>query len=256
MEIQSEQVKSPSVNNHGFQTCSFGVGKPIPNTSKQFLYQPSFFYTTTRKCGVLPIRSSNWTPYNKYYVKPTNRFETFNFWPHNSTLSKYDMVNAGFYYTGVKDIVTCFHCGISIEDWSSVTDSKREHKKHSPNCNFMKMVKEDLMFNELLPPDYYRYIGMDCIDTEPELEREWVPINIPMCEFKKRYDTFHSWPIQIRQKPRDMALGGFYYTGEGDKVTCFHCGIMVLKWESTDVIQREHKKHSPLCKFVHMTYGI
>ena len=49
-----------------------------------------------------------------------------------------------------------------------------------------------------------------------------------------------------------MIASGFYYTGCGDKVTCFHCGITLRNWESLDDVDGEHKKHSPECKYLFM----
>ena len=46
-----------------------------------------------------------------------------------------------------------------------------------------------------------------------------------------------------------MIASGFYYTGYGDRVTCFHCGIILRNREQADDVDLEHKKHSPDCKF-------
>ena len=40
-----------------------------------------------------------------------------------------------------------------------------------------------------------------------------------------------------------MIESGFYYTGCGDRVTCFHCGITLRNWEHADNVDMEHKKH-------------
>ena len=34
---------------------------------------------------------------------------------------------------------------------------------------------------------------------------------------------------------------GFYYTGCGDRVTCFYCGIILHNWEHADNVDMEHK---------------
>ena len=38
-----------------------------------------------------------------------------------------------------------------------------------------------------------------------------------------------------------MIESGFYYTGCGDCVTCFHCGITLRNWEHADNVDMEHK---------------
>ena len=49
-----------------------------------------------------------------------------------------------------------------------------------------------------------------------------------------------------------MIESGFYKTGCGDRVTCFHCGITLCNWEHADNVDMEHKKHSPECKYLLM----
>ena len=53
-----------------------------------------------------------------------------------------------------------------------------------------------------------------------------------------------------------MIQSGFYYTGCGDRVTCFHCGITLRNWEHADNVDMEHKKHSPECKYLQMLYSV
>ena len=38
-----------------------------------------------------------------------------------------------------------------------------------------------------------------------------------------------------------MIASGFYYTGHADKITCFHCGITLFNWDSSDDVDVEHK---------------
>ena len=49
-----------------------------------------------------------------------------------------------------------------------------------------------------------------------------------------------------------MIESGFYYTGCGDCVTCFHLGITLCNWEHADNVDMEHKKHSLECKYLLM----
>ena len=38
-----------------------------------------------------------------------------------------------------------------------------------------------------------------------------------------------------------MIESGFYYTGCGDRVTCFHYGRTLRNWEQADDVDLEHK---------------
>ena len=81
----------------------------------------------------------------------------------------------------------------------------------------------------------------------------WTPFNLMMAPIQKQANTFvNKWPNQLTQHPVQMIASGFYYTGYGDRVTCFHCGIILHNWEQADDVDLEHKKHSPDCKFLLM----
>ena len=81
----------------------------------------------------------------------------------------------------------------------------------------------------------------------------WTPFNLTMTPINKRVNSFENkWPKQLTQRPNQMVASGFYYTGCGDTVTCFHCGITLRNWERTVDVDMEHKKHSPDCKFLLM----
>ena len=78
----------------------------------------------------------------------------------------------------------------------------------------------------------------------------WTLYNTSMANAADRMVTFNSWPKQMVQKPEEMVSSGFYYTGRGDVVQCFHCGISLKYWSRTDRSNMEHRKHSPQCKFL------
>ena len=86
-------------------------------------------------------------------------------------------------------------------------------------------------------------------DLPVKVNTTWTPFNISMAMAKDRENTFISWPKQMVQKPMEMVSSGFYYTGCGDVVQCFFCGICLKHWSRTDTVNVEHRKHSPECKF-------
>ena len=65
-----------------------------------------------------------------------------------------------------------------------------------------------------------------------------------------RLATFKSWPLQMQPDKYALARYGFVYTGAGDKVKCYKCGIGIMDWERTDNPWREHLKWSPRCDFL------
>ena len=65
-----------------------------------------------------------------------------------------------------------------------------------------------------------------------------------------REGTFaRCWPPSIPVKPDELAAAGFYYTGMGDKVSCFYCGISLMNWKRGDKAMTEHYKYSPNCSY-------
>lgn len=72
---------------------------------------------------------------------------------------------------------------------------------------------------------------------------------------QSRLGTFKDWPISLKQKPKDMAEAGFFYTGKGDKTVCFYCGLGTKDWEDTDDPWIEHAKWSPKCDYLVLKLG-
>ena len=79
--------------------------------------------------------------------------------------------------------------------------------------------------------------------------KNWIPHNTSMAMATDRENSFITWPRQIAQKASDFVPSGFYYTGRGDVVQCFFCGIALKHWSRNDSVNLEHRKHSPECKF-------
>ncbi len=74
--------------------------------------------------------------------------------------------------------------------------------------------------------------------------------NNEMTSAVARVNTFKMWMHKHIQDPDALVKCGFYYTGENDKVICFHCGIGLHNWEPNDSPWIEHAINSPLCPFL------
>ena len=63
-------------------------------------------------------------------------------WPEERIgLSIKQMAEAGFFYSGLCDIVTCFCCGVRLRNWQYQSDPFFEHAKFSPSCWFVAIHK-------------------------------------------------------------------------------------------------------------------
>ncbi|KAL4222694.1 Protein DETOXIFICATION 47 [Mactra antiquata] len=73
--------------------------------------------------------------------------------------------------------------------------------------------------------------------------------------FEARLHSYEKWPIPECQNPRKLAEAGFYYTGYGDLVKCFHCGGGLRNWEYLDVPWVEHCRFFPECPYANDMRG-
>ena len=171
-------------------------------------------------------------PPPSYLANKKRRLETFRTWPRTAPVCSEDLAEAGFFYTGRSDVVRCFTCGTSINQWLPGDVPIDEHARHSPNCAYVqsKRVAEPIR----------------CPD----------PTDAQMNEYYQRLATYERWPSSAVASPDRLADAGFYYTGSVDKVMCFSCGGRLRGWEPNDDPWTEHRKHFPNCRFVKEHFGI
>ncbi|CAF3739783.1 unnamed protein product, partial [Rotaria sordida] len=88
--------------------------------------------------------------YHISYTSIPSRQATFGTWTANeSSPSIDDLVKAGFFYTGVKNIVTCFYCNGSLQNWGNKDNPLIEHIKWFPNCAYAKQLSGTELYNKV-----------------------------------------------------------------------------------------------------------
>ncbi|XP_018415079.1 PREDICTED: baculoviral IAP repeat-containing protein 7 [Nanorana parkeri] len=70
-------------------------------------------------------------------LEERQRLRTFHNWPQYSGVSPEQLARAGFFYTGQRDNVRCFHCDGELRNWEQGDDPWREHAKWFPRCEFL-----------------------------------------------------------------------------------------------------------------------
>ena len=70
----------------------------------------------------------------------------------------------------------------------------------------------------------------------------------------QRFHSFRRWPSKVDVV--DLVTSGFYYMGHGDKTQCFHCGIVIEHWNSSDGIDEFHLQKSKSCYFIRKKKGL
>ncbi|XP_076825429.1 baculoviral IAP repeat-containing protein 7-like [Clavelina lepadiformis] len=88
----------------------------------------------------------------------TSRLLTFVTWKQGTTrCNPREIVDAGFFCKGIRDVTTCWNCGINLENWSYDDDPYYEHAKWQPNCEYIlqqkgvEFVQQVLQENPNLP---------------------------------------------------------------------------------------------------------
>lgn len=91
-------------------------------------------------CEMSKYTKGNFKDY--YFQKKSTNYteelmrQSFLSWPHAYPTIN-EMVNVGFYYTGIEDDVCCIECAIILNDWLKEDKPFEEHKKASPYCKLM-----------------------------------------------------------------------------------------------------------------------
>lgn len=75
---------------------------------------------------------------NKVIMNFKERLDTFHKWPKALAQRPAELSRAGFFYTGVGDVVKCPFCNIKLSNWMSDDKAWNEHKKFSEHCDFIK----------------------------------------------------------------------------------------------------------------------
>ncbi|CAF1508661.1 unnamed protein product [Adineta steineri] len=77
---------------------------------------------------------------NSQYNELIKRVKSFDNYPYRNFVSVDNLAQAGFFYSGTKDMVTCFYCNRSLEGWNLRNDPMNEHLRRSPHCSYARQL--------------------------------------------------------------------------------------------------------------------
>ncbi|XP_064643089.1 baculoviral IAP repeat-containing protein 5-like [Lineus longissimus] len=88
-----------------------------------------------------------------YFIE--KRLETFKSWPfeENCFCTAEKMAEAGFIHCqddNEPDVVKCFICYKTLDGWEPEDDPWDEHKRHAPQCGFVKLNNKELTVEDIL----------------------------------------------------------------------------------------------------------
>ena len=218
-----------------------------------------------------------------------NRFKTFLNWRTRNP-TPHRLANAGFFYYNEEDKVQCVFCLGILGGWGPNDDPLREHRHHFPRCPFVLGVavgniptrelrgtlhdpgratdsSEGRAGNTVIGILGFQsyvciqketptvYINPIYQPLELEVELYISPKVEALAPLEKRLETFSSWPRGLRQNGLTMAKAGFYYTGLGDNVRCYHCDGGLYGWMPNDCPWIEHARWYPHCPHLNLIKG-
>jgi hypothetical protein len=65
-------------------------------------------------------------------------------------------VRAGFFYTGTGNIVTCFYCNGSLQNWSATDNPRNEHARWFGHCPYAKQLCGDELHSQIQEANHAR----------------------------------------------------------------------------------------------------
>ena len=213
------------------------------------------------------------------------RITTFQKFPAHVPINPCNLANNGFFYTGYKDLVKCFDCAQSVDNWT-ITDDPLSVAWHRTNCQMInRQFTSNVPLTAMTPTNIHNHnqdelthsltnspaaISSPCATPtagtmtnkqSPDLSNRTImfPCNNPttpcMRNEQRRIDTFferaRNWPQErLAATPADMANAGLYYLGTQDRVKCFYCNGGLQNWDRFDEPWFEHAKWFPQCEFL------
>lgn len=129
-----------------FPRCPFVLNLPVGNIP----LNESIVFPTPRpervqtKDGTVAMNHAQYSNSNIPKYREMDNFnkrkESFKRFPVGIGLSIESLSNAGFFYEGNTDTVTCFQCNGQLRRWRKVMEPWVEHKSWFPECYFIKKM--------------------------------------------------------------------------------------------------------------------
>lgn len=107
------------------------------------------FGTPTNNNSIVCEQVINTAACHNAYREIPKRYASFVAWSEEDAPSVDDFVQAGFFYTGTKKIVTCFYCNGSLQNWSRNDDPRIEHARWYPHCSYIKQLCGDELYRKI-----------------------------------------------------------------------------------------------------------
>jgi len=189
------------------------------------------------------------------------RKRTFSQWPHRSSPSRAQMIEAGFFSCNVGDRVICLYCNLICQQWIQNTDDPCEtHKTLSPQCPYVIALLKGQQAASILIINEYSLNDHSSVSNNIDPLRFNEIVYTAAChtayiEIPKRLTSFATWPHENSPSVDDLVRAGFFYTGTKTIVTCFYCNGSLQNWGANDNPTIEHVRWFPNCAYAKQLCG-
>nr|XP_027235888.1 death-associated inhibitor of apoptosis 2-like [Penaeus vannamei] len=123
-------------------------GKPVGNVP---IVEDKILKKILGRYSIYPLDGSLLRPIHKKYATEESRRSTYydkDNWPLKDQSFVEKLVEAGFYYTGISDHVSCFHCGVGLRNWEDDDDPWKLHAIWSASCHYVYLQKGEAFINK------------------------------------------------------------------------------------------------------------
>ncbi|XP_077976844.1 baculoviral IAP repeat-containing protein 7-like [Glandiceps talaboti] len=111
-----------------------------------------------------PLTSPKYPEYADEHI----RLNTFANWPSSEIVLPKTLAKAGFYYTGVKDNVKCFHCNVGLRNWEPTDEPWIEHARWFPKCDYVSQQRGTAFMKYVAAKFPQPYVPQVPADSSPQ----------------------------------------------------------------------------------------
>ncbi|CAF3489758.1 unnamed protein product [Rotaria sp. Silwood1] len=222
------------------------------NNANQSLQKPEVDTNTLNKHFNILVEVDN--------IKQVRK-RTFSHWPHRSSPSSSQMIEAGFFSCNVGDRVICIYCNIICQQWTPNSDNPCEiHRTLSPKCPYVISMLIRPQTSTILVINEHCSTDQSSTSTNIDPFRCNALVYTAACnpsyiEIPKRYASFATWPNENLPSVDDLVKAGFFHTGTKTIVTCFYCNGSLQNWGPNDNPMIEHARWFPHCAYAKQLCG-
>jgi hypothetical protein len=189
------------------------------------------------------------------------RKRTFSHWPHRTSPTSAQMIEAGFFNCNVGDRIICLYCNLICQQWVPNSDDPWEvHRTLSPKCPYViaTLKRRETSSIRIVNEQSTRENAIGSTNTDPFRFNEIVytaACHTAYIEIPRRHASFAAWPNENSPSVDDLVRAGFFYTGTKTIVTCFYCNGSLQNWGANDNPTIEHARWFPHCAYAKQLCG-